>query len=229
MDQDLISHPLYTSLHNLDRVRVFMENHVFSVWTFMCLLKYLMNNLEESSTSYWWTGVKHPSLYRALCEIWIDEAVDTINDGIQSHLDLYLQSMEEIHADRSTILEVLKVVRTDHHFSLENLPILPSTKQFIQKQFHVIDTYSFEDILTYFAYGRELLIPDMFTPLFQYLRAQDIHCPNLLLYLEKHIHLDDIHGKKLLQFVHKNDRVIHEAYTDRLTLWNGIYHSFSDI
>lgn len=227
MREYLITHPLYTSLNNLDRVRVFTENHVFSVWTFMCLLKSIITNLEDTTSSYLWTGVKDPRLYRALCEIWIDEASDTVNDGIQSHLDLYLQSMEEIHADTTVILQLLERVRTDHHFSLEDLPILASTKEFIQKQFHVINTYSFEDTLTYFAYGRELLIPEMFRPLFEYLKTQDIPCPHFLLYLEKHIHLDDLHGKKLLQFVNdNNERIIHEAYTDRMILWNGIYQSF---
>lgn len=222
---DLKNHPLYTSLHDIDRVRIFMENHVFSVWTFMCLLKSLINHLEESKSCIW-AGVKDPSLYRVLCEIWIDEATDTIDDVIISHLDLYLKSMEEIRADTTIILQLLDIARSSSdHISLEKFPIISSTKQFIHKQFHVIHTYTFEDLLTYFAYGRELLIPDMFKPLLEYIKLQGIECPHFLIYLEKHIHLDNIHGNKLLPFAQKNTQIIQEAYNDRLSLWDGIYKS----
>lgn len=42
--------PLYLQLNGVENLRVFMENHVFSVWTFMILLQDIIDRISPGST-----------------------------------------------------------------------------------------------------------------------------------------------------------------------------------
>ena len=43
--QQLIQHPVYANLNDLDGLHQFMEHHVYAVWDFMSLLKALQREL----------------------------------------------------------------------------------------------------------------------------------------------------------------------------------------
>lgn len=231
----VLSHPLYSTLTNLSNIRIFMENHIFSVWTFMILLHNLIDRLSPVE-GVWTPPLYHRKCLKTLREIWIEEELDDAWDGIpQSHTSLYLQAMKEVNASTSAIDAVISFVRHTPSQSpvnlIRELPLLDSTKDFVLEHFALLDkgAYSFEEIFLYFMYGRELLIPSMFSSIRQVLTEQNLTCPIFTYYIERHIDLDLHHGYALRrQSLYIKDQGIIErmkekAYQDRIHLWDGIY------
>ena len=86
-----------------------------------------------------------------------------------------------------------------------------------------------------FAYGRELLVPDLFRALLKRLQALALPCPTLCWYLERHIALDgDSHGPlaeamvlalvgddaKAMQRV---EQVKRQVIEDRKRFWDALH------
>jgi len=230
--QQLLQHDLYHSLSTIEDVKLFMTNHVLSVWTFMCLLKTLLYHLRiESSTQI---GLWHPSTnsraLRILLEILMEEETDEIQGTVMSHLELYMKGMTEVGACVAPIQSILDTVHQKQEVTLsmlQSLEIEPATIEYVYQHLHIIQNWTFQNILVYFAFGRELLIPNMFEPLLKCIQKHQLHCPLFVEYMERHIDIDVVHGKKMMMLIkhidctHKED-IIYQAYTDRKMLWDGI-------
>lgn len=176
-------------MQDVNQLKRFMENHVYAVWDFMCLLK-AMKDLSYSPTTRWtptprWTPPKisYQSM-RLINEIYTCEETDEYNSGYASHMEIYLQAMKEVGADTKPFLNFLETL---------DVNLIPEpAKEFVLNTLTIIDTGELHRVVSAFAHGRELAIPEMFTKILDDLR---LPAPTFRYYLSRHIAVDgENHG-----------------------------------
>ena len=84
----LSCHPLYESLGSVNQLRLFMEHHVFAVWDFMSLLKFLQAKF--APTEWPWLPPELPAAARFVNEIALCEESDhgVEDEQFTSHFEL---------------------------------------------------------------------------------------------------------------------------------------------
>ena len=166
-----------------DELCRFMENHIYVVWDFMCLLQNLKRLAYQHSSGSLWQPPNMMSYrsMRMLNEIILSEETDVLPDGVSysSHLDIYLQAMREVGANTIPFETFLKT----KDFSKIPEPAL----SFVRNTFEIIHTNKIHILASSFAYGRELIIPSMFIDL---LNSLKIEAPMFKYYLNRHIEVD---------------------------------------
>ena len=187
LHQRLVEHPLYQDLNSLSNVQTFMESHVFAVWDFMSLLKALQRKI--TCVEVPWRPSHYPSdLVRFINQIVVGEESDLDQNGEAiSHFALYLRAMDEVGADTGPVLKFIReLAPTD----------LPSeVREFVSFNLDLARTGKTHEIAAVFFYGREKLIPEMFTSMTTALEKSQSQYPALFYYLERHIEVDgDEHG-----------------------------------
>ena len=231
----LKSHDLYKSLHSLEDVKIFMENHIFAVWDFMSLLKSLQNQL--TCTSVPWIPNNNPILRRFINEIVLGEESDfnELNEP-KSHFEMYLEAMDQINAQKTEIEFLIKNIKSGKNItrSIELLNIHDAVKNFIQYSFEIIETKQIHKIASAFTYGREDIIPDMFIAIINEVDPKNTKYPKLKYYFDRHIEIDgDLHGplshKMLIELCGDNQKKWNEVYIvgkncleNRVRLWDSI-------
>lgn len=234
--QALLEHRLYDRLETLEDLAVFMQYHVFAVWDFMSLLKALQARLTCARVP--WVPQGDSQLRRLVNEIVLGEESDVLpSGGAASHFELYLQAMREAGADTlpmEVFLQYLQQGKTVMA-ALAQTGVPSAVNAFVRHTFAIIERGRTHEIAAAFTYGREDLIPEMFTQLVNRLERQfPGKLTTLRYYLDRHIVLDgEEHGKMGRQMVCllcENDPVREqeakqaaaEALQSRLHLWNGI-------
>jgi len=185
----VVHHPVYASLDSLDSLRVFMEHHVFAVWDFMTLLKRLQRDATSVETA--WRPTEDRKTRRMINEIVLGEESDEVAPGeYMSHLELYIEAMEEVDADTGPIKAFLKELEEDRdpELALEAVDAPSSSRVFSAWTWRLSDARGTHEVASAFLFGREDLIPDMFRSVLQDLGDD---CPMLRLYLDRHIELDE--------------------------------------
>lgn len=235
LQEQLLSHSLYKEIKTPDDLLVFMEHHVFAVWDFMSLLKALQNGLTCTKTP--WKPAGNAETRYLINEIVLAEETDINAQGErQSHYEMYIDAMQK--AGASTVA-IDRLVATDFDVmtidkAIENLPA--GVSQFLKFTFDIIDRGNLHEIAAAFTFGRENLIPAMFSAIIGEIEdnfpAKDLS--DFKYYFDRHIELDeDEHGPMALQMIehlcgddnNKWDEVItvsKEALKVRLNLWDGI-------
>ena len=235
-------HPVYGAVRNVDDLRCFMEHHVYSVWDFMSLLKYLQHGVAPANVPWLPTGdAAVTSAQRFINEIVVGEETD---DGLPdakgnptfiSHFDLYIGAMEEVGANTEPVKAFLKSVQRNGIEKALKIGKIPEpARQFMQTTFGFIDTDKTHIVAAAFALGREQVIPGMFRALLADMNISKKKAPLFYYYLERHIHLDDeFHGPlsiKLLAHLCGDSaaklraaaKAGREAIEARITLWEGV-------
>ncbi|UUC45909.1 DUF3050 domain-containing protein [Flavobacterium cerinum] len=233
----LLNHPLYSQIQNIDDLHCFLEGHVYAVWDFMSLLKALQAKLTCTTTP--WFATKNPETRYLINEIVLAEESDISLDGKRlSHFEMYIDAMNDCKANTTQVAHFLEnVVSTQNIFvSIKQSDLHPNIKAFLDFTFRVIEEGKPHEIAAAFTFGREDLIPGMFTAILKYFQenfpATDLS--KLVYYFERHIELDaDDHGPMAMQMITElcgNDTEKWEAVENisvlalekRIGLWNAI-------
>lgn len=235
--QKLLNHPLYSKIKSVEDLHFFLESHVYAVWDFMSLLKALQQKLTCTTTP--WFATENTETRYLINEIVLAEESDVTIDGKrQSHFEMYLDAMKACGAPTFEIESFLQnVLETKNIFiSIKNSNLHPNVKAFLEFTFRVIEEGKSHKIAAAFTFGREDLIPNMFTEILRNFKANfpETDLSKLIYYFERHIELDaDEHGPMAMQMItelcgddtHKWNEVEEIsilALEKRIGLWDAI-------
>jgi hypothetical protein len=201
----LLKHSLYEKVKTIEDLNIFLENHVFAVWDFMSLLKALQAKLTCTTTP--WFATKNPETRYLINEIVLAEETDLTIDGRrQSHYEMYIEAMEACGANTAGIEGFLSEVNSLHNIyvAIKKSNLHPNIKAFLDFTFRVIDEGKTHEIAAAFTFGREDLIPSMFTVILKNFQANfpETDLSKLIYYFERHIELDaDEHGPMAMKMI----------------------------
>jgi hypothetical protein len=172
-----------------------MEIHVYAVWDFMSLLKGLQ--IELTCTTLPWKPVGDTKIRRLINSIVLEEESDVDSAGNpSSHYEMYLEAMKECGANTYEIDKFVNSV------SDVNLPkVNTAIDSFLATTFDILNSGEAHKIAAAFTFGREDLIPDMFTAIVNDL-SKEHKLDKFVYYLERHIELDGgEHGPLALELI----------------------------
>jgi len=237
----LVAHPLYGLVDGPERLRRFMEFHVFAVWDFQSLLKALQQRL--TCTRVPWVPTDDTEARRLINEIVLDEESDALPEGGHaSHFELYLDAMRQAGADTRPIARLVEAIRGGAAVSsaLSACGAPPAAAAFVRRSFGVIEAASTPALAAAFAYGREDVIPDMFQGLVDSLAATRPEAwSRFRYYLARHIEHDgDHHAPACRRIVARlcgddparwaaASRAARDGLEARLALWDAVAAEFT--
>lgn len=201
----LLQHPLYKKVKTVHDLRCFLENHVYAVWDFMSLLKALQAKLTCTTTP--WFATENPETRYLINEIVLAEESDLSMDGRrQSHYEMYIEAMEDCGANTADINNFLAEINSLQNIfvAIKTSSLHPNIKAFLDFTFRVIEEGKPHEIAAAFTFGREDLIPSMFTAILKNFQENfpDTDLSKLIYYFERHIELDaDEHGPMAMQMI----------------------------
>ena len=231
----LRNHSLYSNIKDIEDLKIFSNAHVYAVWDFMSLLKFLQIKL--TSTSLPWFPAKDTPSAKLINEIVAGEETDEDQSGKpMSHFEMYLESIEEFGLDTNKILNNINSLNEIEtiEVDIDELKIKEYVKDFLRFTFSVIKKGKIHEVASVFTFGREDLIPDMFIPLIEGINSGNNDLNKLIYYFKRHIEVDgDMHGPmsmKMLSYLCENNQnkieesniVSREALLARISLWDGI-------
>ena len=232
----LLSHKVYAQINDLAGLQNFAKYHVFAVWDFMSLLKSLQIKL--TSVSIPWVPVGTPNTRYLINEIVLGEEsdVDELGNRI-SHFELYLKAMHQMESNTRFIDDLLLSINSGMEIkeAIQKANIPDLVKQFLQFTFDIALNAPLHVVAAVFTFGREDLIPDMFTEILNKVYAAYPEKVSIFkYYIERHIEVDGGHHSQLaLEMVAElcgNDPVKWEEATQasiqslqmRVKLWDAI-------
>lgn len=204
-----------------------MEYHVWAVWDFMSLAKYLQNAVVPSVYPWFPSDSKRSTIAHCINSIILGEETDHGPDGLStlSHFDLYIKAMLEIGANTEPIESFVAKRRLDYS-------VIPEpSRAFVKSTFATIATNKPHCVAASFAFAREDLIPSMFTRILNQIDSNRHAYPTLWYYLDRHVTLDgDEHSgmaKQLVEYFCNSPRDCYEAEQSAL-LGIKARHTFFD-
>lgn len=239
----ILQHPVYSAIQDLDDLKIFMQYHIFAVWDFMSILKSLQNNL--TCTSIPWVPKGNAETRYLINEIVLGEESDVDQNGIRkSHFELYLDAMKDANADTLQISTFIKYLLENKDFDMayQKAHVPTNAQEFVNFTFEIINTNKPHLQAAIFTFGREDLIPGMFMAMVEDLYKNfPENISTFKYYLERHIEVDgDHHSHLALQMSEHlcgNDKLLWEearmavlaSLEKRIKLWDGAYEEITSL
>ena len=201
----LLHHSLYEKVKTIDDLHLFLENHIYAVWDFMSLLKALQQKLTCTTTP--WFASSNPETRYLINEIVLAEESDLSFNGKRlSHFEMYVEAMQSCGANTKEVQAFLqKVVENKNIFiTIKQSNLHSNIKSFLDFTFKIIEEGKTHKIAAAFTFGREDLIPNMFTAILKNFQKNfpETNLSELIYYFERHIELDtDEHGPMAMQMI----------------------------
>jgi uncharacterized membrane protein YozB (DUF420 family) len=230
------AHSVYQNIVDRESMRTFMESHVFAVWDFMSLLKALQRGL--TCVDVPWVPVGSAESRALINGIVAEEESDVDGDGRHlSHLELYIDAMEESGADTQSIHRLIDALRSGASVA-EALAASGAPEPalaFSTATMEMVERGDLVEIAASFTLAREAIIPTMFRPLIRRVDTDEgVKSPKLRYYFDRHIELDggehgemakgllcSLCGDSIADWRKATDAAI-SALEARRVLWDGI-------
>lgn len=236
--QQLAQHPVYNSVRDGEDLRIFMRHHVYPVWDFMSLVKYLQGAV--APTTLPWVPRGDGAVRRFVNEIVLEEESDEGLGGPEganytSHFELYCEAMHEVGEDPAPALNFIDLVQgAGIDAALASAAIPESAREFMRTTFGFIASGKPHVVAAAFSLGREHVIPAMFRSLLARMGVEQSAAPAFHYYLERHIHLDEgSHAPLALrlldvlcagdpQRIAEAEEAAKAALSARIRFWDGV-------
>jgi hypothetical protein len=229
----VITHPLYASLNTHAAIITFMEHHVFAVWDFMSLLKSLQRSL--TCVTVPWVPAGPTASRRLINDIVLAEESDELRGGHISHFEWYVTGMAEAGADHSAVDRFIDLIRAEDPVphALQAAGVPAAAAEFVTATWRFIASRPVHCQAAAFAFGREDLIPDMFTQVVA-VNQEKGGLGTFVDYLERHIEVDgEAHTPMAMQMLadlcgedevkwRESTETASAALAARSRLWDGI-------
>ena len=242
--QRLEQHPLYDTITTHEHLQVFMQHHVYAVWDFMSLIKALQRQLAPVRLP--WVPPANSRYANFINQLVLEEESDrALTDNAAgshaSHFQSYCGAMQEIGTDTQPVLRFIQSASTEGIEQALQSPQVPQpARQFMRFTFDTISRDRAHQLAAILAYGRESLVPLLFTSLLDRLQINPATTPALHAYLLRHIELDEHeHGPMAMTMAHElcqgspqkkvevRDIAV-QALQVRLAFWDGIYQAITN-
>lgn len=235
---ELSAHPVYEAVRSVDDLRTFMSHHVYSVWDFMSLIKYLQSRLAPTTVP--WVPRGNGAVRFFINQLVLEEESDQSAPGVtaathMSHFELYCGAMAEIGAEAAAPRQFVERVRElGVHAALNSGSVPAPSRAFTTRTFEFIASDRPHVVAAALALGREHVIPDMFRAFLSRMGISADDAPTFHYYLERHVHLDeDFHGPLSIQMVEalcegkpellrEAEQAAREALQARVRFWDGV-------
>jgi hypothetical protein len=241
LHQAVVTHTLFENIVDPTRLCCFMEQHVFAVWDFVCLLKTLYSKL--AGTQVPWLPPEHTESIYLIGQIMSEEEADCFPDALTkgqthcSHFEAYRRAMCECGANSKPIDNFLQCLQAGETLNkaLRNAGVPPAARVFVESTFAFFDR-PVHQIAASFVCGREGITGDLFKRLLQKNNTGQLRLTSsLVYYLQRHIDLDtDSHYPKALRMLtqlcgedaqkwQEATQAALEALQARYDFWTGIH------
>ena len=238
--REVVDHRVYGEITGLERVRAFLNSHVYAVWDFMSLLKTLQREL--TCVQVPWVPSGPTASRRLINEIVLIEESDEFGEDYISHFELYLDGMDQAGAETATVRAFLDLLRAGKPVpeALTEAGVPQGAADFVRATWGIIDGAPVHCKAAAFAFGREDLIPEMFA---QVVKIPDPEGRLTLFkdYLVRHIEVDgeqhtpmamqmliDLNGEDTAKWSQCAETV-RTALRARVELWSAISADFAKL